>query len=158
MEKCSLTLLESSNDFYSNIYRGDCTAEQSYMLVKDFHFNLCKTLQRVIDRILSSQQYKGKVFELFDRFMEFEYALLNEGKSTERAAREAKIGIKEALMQANMVDSEEFRAKRKTSYGKLCALVELLSKASQLNKLSPEHTEKLIAHMTSLLNTSESSL
>ena len=91
-------MLGSSNDIFSSIYRGDCTAEQSYMLVKDFHFNLCKTLQPVIDRILSSQKHKGKVFELFDRFMECEYALLNEGRRKERAAGEGSLGVKEALV------------------------------------------------------------
>ena len=66
--------------------------------------------------------------------------------------------VKNALVQANMVDSDEFKAKRRTSYGKLCALAELFGKASALNKLSPAQTEKLIAIMTRLLSSTESSL
>ena len=62
------------------------------------------------------------------------------------------------MIRANMVDSEEFRSKRKRSYAKLCALIELLSKASQLNKLSPGQTEKFIEYMMRLLTSQESSL
>ena len=61
-------------------------------------------------------------------------------------------------MKANMVDSDEFRAKRKMSYGKLCSMVELFAKASTLNKLSPAQTENLIRIMTRLLSSQESSL
>ena len=68
------------------------------------------------------------------------------------------VGIKEAMVRANRVDSDEFRSKRKMSYGKLCAFVELLSKSNALNKLSPGNTETLIEHLMTLLTSVENSL
>ena len=151
------TLQRSKPDqnIFSEIYLGDCISEQSYILVKDFHYNLCKTLQPIIDKILTSQTYKGCLFNLYDKFFEREYLFLNEGRA---AKADMTLSFEDALVQANMVDSEDFRAKRRKCYGKLCALTELLSKASALNKLSPPQTEKLIVHMTHMLNTPENSL
>ena len=85
---------------------------------------------------------------LFERFYEYEYALLHEGRTKELNVVE---GVRESLIKSNMVDSDEFRAKRRMSYGKLCSMVELFSKASALNKLSPAQTENLIKIMTRLL-------
>ena len=93
---------------------------------------------------------------MFDKFFECEYLYLNEGQKT--VAISTDLSFEESLVEANMVDGEDFRAKRKMCYGKLCAIAELLSKASALNKLSPVQTEKLIKHMTRLLNSSEQSL
>jgi len=95
------------------------------------------------------------MIELFGRFFEREYLFLHKGRSKEI---DLSLGIKEAMVQANRVDSDEFRSMRKMSYGKLCAFVELFSKANALNKLSAAHTETLIEHMMILLTSVENSL
>lgn len=61
-------------------------------------------------------------------------------------------------MQANLVDSDTFKVHRKTSYSKLCATLELLSKSSALNKLPSEKSKVFIDMLTSLLNTSDTHL
>jgi len=71
---------------------------------------------------------------MFDRFFQREYLFLHEGRTHSASAPQS---VKESLLQANMVDSDDFKAKRRMSYGKLCGLVELLSKAAHLNKLNP---------------------
>ena len=127
--------------------------------MKDFHFNLCKTMYPIVDKILTNSQYKVQLFELFERFYSKEYLFMHEGKVTDSTVDTADEGsIKEAMARANMVDSEEFRLQRRQSYNKLCALVELLSQASALNKLSPAHTEQLIEYMMRLLSSQESTL
>jgi len=62
------------------------------------------------------------------------------------------------MMQANLVDSDTFKVHRKTSYSKLCATLELLSKSSALNKLPSDKSEVFIDMLTSLLNTSDTHL
>ena len=95
------------------------------------------------------------LFNVFDKFFEFEFLFLNEGRT---AAIDPTLGFEESLVKANMVDGEDFRAKRRMCYGKLCALAELFSKTTALNKLNPVQTEKLIVNMTRLLNTPEPNL
>ena len=41
------------------------------------------------------------------------------------------------MIQANLVDTDDFRQKRKVCYSKLCASLELFSRAGHLGKLSP---------------------
>lgn len=43
-ESGTLIRHEACGSIFYEIYQGDTVAEQSYIHVKDFHFNLCKTL------------------------------------------------------------------------------------------------------------------
>ena len=52
------------------------------------------------------------------------------------------------MMQANLIDSDQFKGHRRISYSKLCATIELLSKASTLKKLDPVRSETLVAMLT----------
>lgn len=62
------------------------------------------------------------------------------------------------MLQANLVDSDKFKVHRKTSYSKLCATLELLSKSTSLNKLASEQSKVFIEILSSLLNTSDTHL
>ena len=42
---------KGKSDIFSVIYLDDTVGKQEYILVKDFHFNLCKTLYPIVDRI-----------------------------------------------------------------------------------------------------------
>ena len=42
------------SDIFNVIYLDDTVGKQEYILVKDFHFNLCKTLYPLVDRIFAS--------------------------------------------------------------------------------------------------------
>ena len=46
--------IKDSSDIFAEIYLGDVTGDQDAILLKDFHFNLCKTLHPVVDKILST--------------------------------------------------------------------------------------------------------
>jgi hypothetical protein len=52
------------------------------------------------------------------------------------------------MMHSNLTDSEQFKTHRKASYSKLCATIELFSKANTLNKLPSEQSQSLISIMT----------
>ena len=54
---------------------------------------------------------------------------------------------------ANLVDSDEFKTYRHTCYSKLSAMIELFSKASNLNKLNAVQSERLVERLMHLLNT-----
>jgi hypothetical protein len=127
--------LSANDSIFEEIYLKDVVGQQDYILVKDFHFNLCKTLQPVIDHILTHKDHKVALFSLWERFYEREYLFLHEGKT--RGDTDVNASVQDIMVRSNMVDSDEFKMKRKTSYGKLCAFVELLGKAHTLNKISP---------------------
>lgn len=57
------------------------------------------------------------------------------------------------MIMANLVDSDEFKTYRHTCYSKLSAMIELFSKASNLNKLNAVQSERLIERLMHLLNT-----
>ncbi len=48
----------AKDSIFEEIYLGDAVGKQDYILVKDFHFNLCKTLIPIIDEVLSHKDYK----------------------------------------------------------------------------------------------------
>lgn len=48
---------------------------------------------------------------------------------------ESETDLKAKMMRANLVDSDDFKARRKIAYAKLSGFVELFSKAGQLKKL-----------------------
>ena len=62
------------------------------------------------------------------------------------------------MTKANLVESDDFKARRKIAYAKLSAFVELFSKAGQLKKLQEDKSTIFIDHMLDLLNTSDSTL
>ena len=64
---------------------------------------------------------------MFERFYFKEYLFLHEGRLSDSSVTSDSAGAKEAMVRANMVDSDEFRMQRKQSYNKLCAMIELFS-------------------------------
>ena len=62
------------------------------------------------------------------------------------------------MLQANRMDSDEFRSQRRTCYSKLCAFFELMSKAKSLGQFSPEQSEIFIGHLMLILTTADASL
>ena len=51
-------------DWLSNeVYLADTVAPREYIMVKDFHFNLCKSLFPVVDLVLSSLHLRKRLFE-----------------------------------------------------------------------------------------------
>lgn len=147
--------IAAKGSIFEELYFEDTVGRQDYIEVKEFHFNLCKTLIPIVDLVLCHKVYKASLFGIFNRFFELEYLFLHRGRSKEV---NVSAGLQAAMILANKVDSEEFKHKRKISYGKLCAFIELLSKANALKKLSPEHTQILIEHLLELLMTSEQTL
>ena len=56
------------------------------------------------------------------------------------------------------MDTDDFRQKRKGCYSKLCASLELFSKASQLGKLSAAQSETFVDHLMQVLTTADNHL
>lgn len=103
---------------------------------------------------MTNKTLRVSLFTTFSTFFEFEFAYLhklNKLPSTET-------DLRHLMIQANMVDSEQFKVHRRTSYSKLCATIELLSKGNSLNKLGGELSFKLIELLTQLLNSADSHL
>ena len=128
ISQAKISQAETEQSLFAEIYLSDAVGRQEYILVKDFHYNLCKTLHPILDTILYNKDSKVVLYEIFDRFYECEYLLLHQGRRKTDA--DSSLNLKEAMVQANLVDSDEFKSQRKVSYGKLCAFVELFSKAS----------------------------
>lgn len=80
---------KGSASIFEEIYLGDSVGSQEYILLKDFHFNLCKTLYPIVDRFLTHKEYKSHLFRLFERFFEHEYLFLHEGRSAQPVSGEA---------------------------------------------------------------------
>jgi hypothetical protein len=135
----SSDLTSNKVDIFSDIYLEEVTGKQEYMILKDFHFLLCKTLFPIVDFIFNSQELRKQLFSGYANFYAQEYTFLSKGTSKKdvEMARTNE-GVKEQMMRSNIVDSEDFKSKRRISYGKLCSYTELFSKSSSLNKLSPE--------------------
>ena len=55
MESVNLRTNESNDKdqlVFENLYKNDCEATQEYLMLKDFHYNLCKSMFTVMDLIL----------------------------------------------------------------------------------------------------------
>ena len=51
-----------------NLYINDCVASQEYMMLKDFHYNLCKAMFTVVDLILCSKTLSQNLFDQYRQF------------------------------------------------------------------------------------------
>ena len=108
-QTCLQKIEASGDNIFEEIYLDDAIGTQEYILLKDFHYNLCKTLYPIVDRILSHKDHKSTLFDLFERFFEREYLFLHEGRSSTKESMSSDLSVKDAMVRANMVDSEEFR-------------------------------------------------
>lgn len=110
----------------------------------------------VIDLVLANQNHRNKLYQSFDSFFDNEYLYLHLGR--QKAIVSSDIDLKGRMVNANLVDSEQFKTYRRICYSKLCATIELFSKSSSLNKLNSEQSKKFIGNLMQLLNTADTHL
>ena len=70
----------SEASLFSDIYSRDVTGKQEYMMLKDFHFNLYKTLFPVAELIFNDSSLRKQMFTAYKNFFQFEYAFLVKGR------------------------------------------------------------------------------
>lgn len=131
-------------------YLSETKLEEDFMDVKDFFYNLAKSL--CMQTVFQDKKLRSRFFsELFYPFIENEYTVLNFVQNAKKGG-----DILDRMTLSNMVDSEAFKSFRRQAYTKMYAFVELLVQAESLTKVP--RVADLQKLMLRMLNTSDTKL
>ena len=95
------------------------------MEVKDFFYNLSKSLSQCINTLLLQKTLMNSFSTGFYKFIDCEYNIICNSQS-----KNLKTGtgtVIDTMMYANMIDSDEFKLHRHKAYSKFLAYLEVMT-------------------------------
>ncbi|CDW84473.1 small subunit processome component 20 homolog [Stylonychia lemnae] len=134
-------------------YIKEQTLNHEFLEVKDFFYNLTKTIQLQIDPIMSNTQLRQQLMSQFYDFIDKEFRALN-------SQRQQKISQNQDLLDrmtyANMIDSDQYTKYKRQTYSKLYCYVEIFNRADNLKNM--QRLQDFQNIMLKLLVTSDTKL
>lgn len=117
-----------ATDILSEAYLRDTKLDEDYLEVKDYFYQLTKSLSGALGTILPLKELREPIFDVFYGFIRHEYNQVFGRKNLEGGSTD----LIERMTQANVMDSDSMKLYRRTTYSCLSAYLELLKKASSL--------------------------
>ena len=105
--------LDADSSLRQRIFCSDCVGKQDFVQAKDLFVSLCKCLHPAMDCMLSDSGLRKQLMDQYDQFFTQEHMPLNSGRQLKQAAH---LDAKQSIVEANMLESDDFKAHRRASY------------------------------------------
>ena len=117
----------SEDSLLHRAYMKDTTLNELFLEIKDFFYQLCRSISSVIGgTVLHQKKLRDPLFNVFYNFLDKEYLPLHQSKGVGSGT------ISERMVYANMLDSETHKAFRKQAYSTLSSFLDMLRRSDSL--------------------------